>query len=595
MIDIDEVTKSFGSTQALAGVSFRVARGEIVGLLGPNGAGKTTLVRAVATLLRPDSGRVRIGGFDVARHPQRARELIGLAGQSAAVDELLTGRENLELVGRLYGLGRDDRRPRVRAALDRFDLVEAADRLVRTYSGGMRRRLDLAVTLVGRPAVILLDEPTAGLDPRSRRELWELVERVASEGTTVLLTSQYLDEVERLAKRIVVIDRGVIIADGSADELKQAVGGDVLEARVVEQDTLERAGSLLADLADAPMLVDHDDRRIAVPTGAGIPALVTAARRLGDAHIALADLALRRPSLDDVFFALTGDGATSAAVQVPNRHVATAVVTEAAATDEQDAASPPAGHRAISDMTAITGRYLRRFVRIPQLVFLSIAQPLLFVVMLNAVFGGLVTRTAGGSYMQYLLPGVLVMSVVFGASVTSAGVAEDLQAGVIDRFRSLPMSRSAVLVGRTVADLVRTSAGILVVFAVGAAMGYELHGITAALGGLALILLFAFAVSWLFSSVGMAVKQPEAAQLAGFLPVLPLVFLSGAWIPVETMSGGLQAFARNQPVNVLVEALRALGNGSPAYHWVWQSLAWSVGILIISIPLCIRQYRGAGV
>src|SRR5258706_3935224 len=290
MIDIDDVTKSFGSTEALAGVSFSVAQGEIVGLLGPNGAGKTTLVRTVATLLRPDSGRVRIGGFDVARHPQRVRELIGLAGQSAAVDELLTGRENIELIGQLYGLRRNEYRRRARASLDRFDLIEAGDRLVRTYSGGMRRRLDLAVTLVGSPAVILLDERAAGLDPRSRRELGELVEQVASEGTTVLLTSQYLDEVERLAKRIVVIDRGVIIADGSADELKRAVGGDVLEARVVEHDTLEHAGALLADLADAPALFDHDDRRVAVPTSAGIPALVTAARRLDDAHIALADL-----------------------------------------------------------------------------------------------------------------------------------------------------------------------------------------------------------------------------------------------------------------------------------------------------------------
>jgi ABC-2 type transport system ATP-binding protein len=594
MIDVDEVTKSFGSTQALAGVSFSVAQGEIVGLLGPNGAGKTTLVRTVATLLRPDSGCVRIGGFDVARQPQRARELIGLAGQSAAVDDLLTGRENLELVGRLYGLARDDRRRRARAALERFDLVEPSDRLVRTYSGGMRRRLDLAVTLVGRPAVILLDEPTAGLDPRSRRELWELVEQVAGEGTTVLLTSQYLDEVERLAKRIVVIDRGVIIADGSADELKRAVGGDVLEARVVELNTLERAGSLLADIADAPAFFDQDDHRVAVPTSAGISALVTAARRLGDAHIPLADLGLRRPSLDDVFFALTGDGATSAPLHVPNRQGPTPDVAESAA-NGRHAASQPARHSAISDMTAITGRYLLRFVRIPQLVFLAVAQPVLFVVMLNAVFGGLVAPIAGGSYIQYLLPGVLVMSVMLGASVTSAGVAEDLQAGVIDRFRSLPMSRSAVLVGRTVADLVRTAASILVVFAVGVAMGYELHSITAALGGLALLLVFAFAISWLFSSVGIAVKQPEAAQLAGFLPVLPLVFVSGVWIPVSTMSGGLQAFARNQPVSVLVEALRALGDGGPAYHWAWQSVAWSVAILIISIPVCVRQYRGAGV
>jgi ABC-2 type transport system permease protein/oleandomycin transport system permease protein len=237
---------------------------------------------------------------------------------------------------------------------------------------------------------------------------------------------------------------------------------------------------------------------------------------------------------------------------------------------------------------------LLRFVRIPQLLFLGTVQPVLFVLMLNAVFGGLVSRASGGAYIQYLLPGVVVMSVMFGVSVTSAGVAEDLQAGVIDRFRSLPMSRSAVLVGRTVADLVRTAIGIVLVAIIGLLMGYQLHGIASAIGALALVLFFAFAVSWLFAFVGMVVKQPEVAQLAGFLPVLPLVFLSGAWIPIETMSGGLQAFARNQPINVLVEAVRALGNGGPAFHWVWQSLAWSAGILLISIPLCIRQYRGEG-
>ena len=232
MIEVDTLTKSFGPTEALAGVSFRVARGEIVGLLGPNGAGKTTLVRAVATLLRPDRGTVRVAGVDVTRDPQGVRELIGLAGQAAAVDELLTGRENLELIGGLYGLDGAARRARAAEVLERFDLVDAADRRAGTYSGGMRRRLDLGATLVGRPAVMLLDEPTAGLDPRSRNELWSLVDEIAVDGTTVLLTSQYLEEVERLADRVVVIDRGVVVADGSPDALKRAVGADVLEARV---------------------------------------------------------------------------------------------------------------------------------------------------------------------------------------------------------------------------------------------------------------------------------------------------------------------------------------------------------------------------
>ncbi|HZQ88147.1 MAG TPA: ATP-binding cassette domain-containing protein [Acidimicrobiales bacterium] len=226
MVEVADVTKRFGSTLALDDVTMSVDAGEVVGLLGPNGAGKTTLVRILATLLAPDAGSVVIAGHDVRREPQAVRRCIGLAGQAAAVDELLTGRENLDLVGRLYGLGRAEARRRTEEVLERFGLTDAADRRVRTYSGGMRRRLDLGATLVGRPAVVLLDEPTAGLDPRSRRELWEFVDQLAGDGATVLLTSQYLEELDRLARRVVVIDHGAVIAQGTPDELKHLIGGN---------------------------------------------------------------------------------------------------------------------------------------------------------------------------------------------------------------------------------------------------------------------------------------------------------------------------------------------------------------------------------
>jgi len=264
-------------------------------------------------------------------------------------------------------------------------------------------------------------------------------------------------------------------------------------------------------------------------------------------------------------------------------------------------------------MIAITKRYLVRLRRTPRLLFFVAAQPVLFVLVLNAVFGGVVEaalRTlgnpaaasgvgfdlpgAGGRYIQFLLPGVLVMNVMLLAGTTALGLAEDLQAGIIDRFRSLPMSRSAVLVGRTSADLVRSALTIAAILIVGFAMGYRLRGsIAAGVGAIILVFLFAYATSWLFALVGLVVKDPEVAQFAGFAPVLPIVFLSGAWIPVETMPDGLQVFARNQPVNVLIEAVRALADGSPADHWVWQSVAWSVGILIVSWPLAARQYRNA--
>jgi ABC transporter DrrB family efflux protein len=468
MIEVDRLTKSFGATHALDGVSFGVGPGEIVGLLGPNGAGKTTTVRVLATLLRPDGGSARVGGVSVTDDPRRVRQLIGLAGQAAAVDELLSGRENIELVAGLYGLRKRERQTRAAEVLERFDLV------------------------------------------------------------------------------------GV-------------------------------AGALLADLGDGATL-DHDRQRVVVSTRRGTSALITAARRLDDADIRLGDLALRRPSLDDVFLALTGDAST-AELDLP---AAPCIGASPVST-----VSHPR-HR-LADLGLVTTRYLRRFVRMPQLVFLGTVQPIVFVIMLNAVFGGLVAGTHGGSYVQYLVPGVLVMTVLLGGGVTASGLSEDVRDGMVDRFRSLPMSRVAVLVGRTATDVVRYALAIALLVAVGTLMGFRLHGgMRSAVGAVALLLLFAFAISWLFCVLGLAVKESQAATLVSLLVALPLVYLSGVWIPVESMSGRLQVFARNQPVNVLVEALRALVDGEPAGPRVVQVLAWSAGLLAMAVPLAVRQYRGDG-
>jgi len=310
MIEVSGITKAFGSTKALTNVSLNVERGTVLGLLGPNGAGKTTLVRILATLMHPDSGTARINGIDVLAEPQRARGLIGLAGQYAAVDELLTGRENLEMVGRLYGLSRVDSAARAIETLERLTLTEAADRPVKTYSGGMRRRLDLGASLVGRPIVLILDEPTTGLDPRTRSELWQFITDLVAQGTTVLLTTQYLEEADVLADRIVVLDRGGIIAEGTADELKAKQGGDVVDVKPVDPDNVPRIAELLSGVAGQPH-VDVRTGRVLVPVGdlRGVDVLTTVARMISDSGIELDDLAIHRPSLDDVFLALTGHAA----------------------------------------------------------------------------------------------------------------------------------------------------------------------------------------------------------------------------------------------------------------------------------------------
>ncbi len=306
-IVVEGLTKSFGSVQALRGIDFSVERGTILGVLGPNGAGKTTAVRILTTLVRPDGGTALVEGRDVLREPDAVREIIGLAGQSAAIQEELTGRENLEILGRLYHLPKQRSKERAQELLERFELLDAANRPARTYSGGMARRLDLAASLVAEPAVLFLDEPTTGLDPRSRNGMWGIIRDLVSGGTTLLLTTQYLEEADELADEIIVVDHGRVIAAGTSDTLKDKVGGDVVEFGVLDRSRLGAAADAFAELSEVAPMLDPEEAVVAVRVGnQGSKAVVQAVRNLDAAGIETTGLALRRPSLDDVFLALTG-------------------------------------------------------------------------------------------------------------------------------------------------------------------------------------------------------------------------------------------------------------------------------------------------
>jgi ABC-2 type transport system ATP-binding protein len=306
MIRTSGLVKRFGDVTALDGLDLVVPRGTVLGLLGPNGAGKTTAVRILTTLLVADEGDVEVAGLDVTKVPDRVRERIGLSGQNAAVDEHLTGYENLDMVGRLYHLGRRKSQARSRELLERFDLSDAGDRPAKTYSGGMRRRLDLAAALVAAPDVLFLDEPTTGLDPRSRVQMWETIQELVEGGSTVLLTTQYMEEADRLADDIVVIDRGHKIAQGSADDLKTEIGGERVELVLTTATDIPPARAIVDGLCLGEVQVDDQTRRLSAAVTGGADVLRNLLQRLGDANIAVVDVGLHRPTLDDVFLSLTG-------------------------------------------------------------------------------------------------------------------------------------------------------------------------------------------------------------------------------------------------------------------------------------------------
>jgi ABC transporter DrrB family efflux protein len=608
-VHVEGVVKRFGTTLALAGVDLDVEEATVFGLLGPNGAGKTTLVRVLATLLTPDAGRAEVFGRDVVHDAAGVRELLGLTGQFAAVDEMLTGRENLEMFGRLFDLSAADARRRATALLERFDLADAADRLARTYSGGMRRRLDLASSLLTRPRVLFLDEPTTGLDPRSRIEIWSAVRELVREGTTLLLTTQYLEEADQLADQIAVIDHGRVIAQGTGSELKDRVGGQILEVELVSAAQRDDARTALAGIGCGEPEPGERLAQLTIPAPRdGLEMIEDAASALRKAQIAVSDLGLRRPTLDDVFLQLTGaspsdngaepdvatSGSSPTSVNVPAARARVAVRPAPKRPSQWRRLSPRNVRADVTDARVVSVRNLRHFVRQPDLLIFSTIQPIMFVLLFTYVFGGAISHSLprGVSYIDYLLPGILVQSVTFRASMTAVGLSDDLKLGVIDRFRSMPMARSAVLVGRTSADLVRNVLIIGLMIVVGYIIGFQFQaGVGQALVCIALVSAFGLALSWIFAFVALTVRGAEAAQSAGFVVLFPLVFASSVFVPISSMPSWLQTFAKLSPVTLTANSARSLAlvHGIPSS--LGGAIAWIAGLLAVFIPLSVWRYR----
>ncbi len=603
-ITVRGLRKSYGSVLALCGIDLDVERGTVLGLLGPNGAGKTTLVRILATLLKPDGGSARVLGFDVERDAGALREQIGLAGQYAAVDENLTGLENLTMVGRLYGEPRRQAKARARELLERFGLNEAAGRPTKTYSGGMRRRLDLAAALVARPPVLFLDEPTTGLDPRSRLGLWEAIESRVAQGTTVLLTTQYLDEADRLADRIAVIDAGTLIAQGTSDELKDQIGGERLEVRLERRRHRRARGRGEGARADLIRGADcrgdarqaqrarakRRDRRGGAPPG-----------RRGGGHrrhrAAPADAGRgvprpHRPCGGGLRRGRLGRGRSRRGV-AGGRRQGGRPRRRSGLRARRGARSGAGGRhvrRAITDTLIIAERNLVRLPRAPELFVAFTIQPIMFVLLFRYVFGGAIV-TPGYSYVDFLVPGIIVQNIAFGGFVTAIGLNEDVRKGLIDRFRSLPMARSAVLAGRTAADIATNLLSMVVLLVTGVIIGFSFHtSVLDAIAGIGLLLCFGYSFSWFFAWLGLLVKSSEAANSVGFIAVFPLTFISSAFVPVKSMPTVLREFANVNPFTIVVDAMRHLWLGAPAHSYVWGAVVWTCVIIAVFAPLAVRRY-----
>jgi ABC transporter DrrB family efflux protein len=542
------------------------------------------------------------------------RELLGLTGQFAAVDEMLTGRENLQMFGRLFDLSAAEARRRANELLERFDLADAADRVARTYSGGMRRRLDLASSLLTRRRVLFLDEPTTGLDPRSRNEIWSVVRELVREGTTLLLTTQYLEEADQLAEQIAVIDHGRVIAQGTGSELKDRVGGQILEVELMRAADRDSARAAMAGIGCGEPEPGERLAQLTLPAPRdGLEMIEDAASALRKAGIAVSDLGLRRPTLDDVFLQLTGappsENGTGPEVASGNSQPKLARPSTGPVAAPRAPSAPrqvprlrsrwrrlsPRELRAdATDAQVVSVRNLRHFVRQPDLLIFSTIQPIMFVLLFTYVFGGAISHSlpSGVSYIDYLLPGILVQSVTFRASQTAIGLADDLKLGVIDRFRSMPMARSAVLIGRTAADLVRNILIVVLMIIVGYIIGFRFRaGIANAVGCMALVTAFGLALSWIFAFVALTVRGAEAAQSAGFVVLFPLVFASSVFVPVSSMPSWLQAFAKVSPVTLTANASRSLAlvPGTPSS--LGGAIAWIAGLLAVFIPLSVWRYR----
>jgi ABC-2 type transport system ATP-binding protein len=589
-IEATGIVKTFGEKKVLNGIDLNIQKGTIHAVLGPNGSGKTTLIKILSTLLKADSGTIKVGDYDVSAHPDKVRESISLTGQNASVDEELTGYENLFLFARLLGYPAAEARARAGELLSAFDLKDSGNKLVKSYSGGMRRRLDIAASIVKISDILFLDEPTTGLDPRSRNSLWSIIRSLARKGTTILLSTQYLEEAEQLADKITVIDEGRVISEGTSNELKASIGNNVLHVHLngVEKLHLER---VLESIESPNVQAEHESKKISFPVS-GQQQAISILGELQKNNIEITAFNLARPDLNEVFLSLTGKLKDTRNEEENQSYQATEEETAALSLSRiLEHAKPYHRSGSLSNKLMFGWRNLVKVKHIPEQFMDVLITPIMFTFTFTFIFGGALAGSTG-AYLKFFLPGILVQTLTFNASYSGININNDVSKGIFDRFRSMPIWLPAPLSGIFIGDFFRHLISGSLVLLFGFILGFRSDaGIPAFVVSFLIMIFFAMSVSWLFIIMGLTMRSSSAVMSFGWLILMPLVFLSNIFTSPSTMPHWLQTFISFNPLAWQVDAVRGLLGGTPSARDIFSALGASLAITLILFPITIWIYK----
>jgi ABC transporter DrrB family efflux protein len=587
------LTKKYGQKAALENFDLKVQQGDIHALLGPNGAGKTTLVRILATLIKPDSGEVKIFENDLLKESSKVRELISLTGQNASVDEELTGYENMFLIARLMGFTKTDARKRARQLLKSFGLETASKKLVKNYSGGMRRRLDIAASIIKIPKILFLDEPTTGLDPRSRNNLWAIIRALAKEGTTVVLTTQYLEEADQLADQITVIDQGRLISEGTSEQLKRSVGENILHIYPNGENSLDILSNFLTGKLGltSAILSEKGPVNIRVKSTREAVKILSSLDSLED-HIR--SFSLSRPNLDEVFLALTGKPVEENESGKRQGKEDEVEIEDAVTSNPKrvlDVINPVRGANVFTGKMMFGWRSMLKIKHIPEQFTDALITPIMFTFMFTYIFGGALAGSTA-EYLHFFVPGILVQTLVFNSIYSGMNIHTDISKGLFDRFRSMPIWSPTPLVGIFVGDIVRHLISGIVVLIFAAFLGFKIGAGPLAVVSVFLIsIYFAVSISWLFLILGITMRSLSAVMSLGWLLLMPLVFMSNIFVDPATMPDWLQIFVAWNPLAWQVDVCREILDG--VYNWanIGKAIGASTLITLILAPIGIFFYK----